>query len=147
MPVMAWWLWMALGLALLAGEMLTPGGFYVFFFGLAALVVGALGGLGAAGPVWFQWLLFSILSVASVLLLREPLRRRMGNGGEAAREVDSLVGEFAVVLDDLPPGAVGKAELRGTAWNARNADIRTLARGERSRVIRVEGLTLALKAA
>jgi membrane protein implicated in regulation of membrane protease activity len=143
---MAWWLWMALGLALLAGEMVTPGGFYVFFFGVAALLVGVLGGLGIAGPVWLQWLLFSILSVASVLVLREPLKRRMGSGGSADGEIDTLVGEQAVILDDMPPGAVGKAELRGATWNARNADIRPLARGDRGRVIRVEGLTLALKA-
>ena len=31
-----------------------------------------------------------------------------------------LVGDVAVLLDDLPPGAVGKAELRGTAWSVRH---------------------------
>ena len=30
---MEWWIWVVLGLALLLGEILTPGGFYLLFFG------------------------------------------------------------------------------------------------------------------
>jgi membrane protein implicated in regulation of membrane protease activity len=36
---------MVLGLALLGAEMTTPGGFYILFFGLSALLVGTLAGL------------------------------------------------------------------------------------------------------
>ena len=42
---MVWWSWMVLGLALLGAEMTTPGGFYILFFGLSALLVGTLAGL------------------------------------------------------------------------------------------------------
>ncbi len=49
-------------------------------------------------------------------------------------------------LEDLAPGAVGNAELRGTAWTARNVDARPLARGERSVVTQVDGLVLSLRA-
>ncbi len=38
---MIWWYWMLLGLVLLGAEMVTPGGFYILFFGLAALIVGS----------------------------------------------------------------------------------------------------------
>jgi membrane protein implicated in regulation of membrane protease activity len=51
----------------------------------------------------------------------------------------------ATPLEDLAPGAIGKAELRGTVWTARNADSRPLAKGERSRVLRVDGLMLLLR--
>jgi membrane protein implicated in regulation of membrane protease activity len=53
---MAWWLWLLGGIALLGVEVLTPGGFYVMFFGVGALVVGLLVGLQAGGPPWVQWL-------------------------------------------------------------------------------------------
>ena len=33
---MIWWLWVLLGILLLAIELLTPGGFYVIFFGIAS---------------------------------------------------------------------------------------------------------------
>ena len=42
-------------------------------------------------------------------------------------------------------GTVGKAELRGTSWNARNAAMRTLAAGERCRVVGIDGLQLLLE--
>ena len=38
----AWWLWIVLGVVLLAAEILTPGGFYIFFFGASAICVGVL---------------------------------------------------------------------------------------------------------
>ncbi len=137
---MTWWLWALLGLALLGLELATPGGFFWLFFAIGAMVVAALAWLGVDGVVT-EWLVFSVVSVVSLLSLRGPLRRRLGDQGPAAA-VDVLVGEVAVPLEDLAPGAVGKAELRGSAWTARNGDVRPLARGERTRVARVDGLTL-----
>ena len=64
---MEWWLWAALGLLLAVGEVLTPGGFFVIFFGLAGLVVALLTLVGLGGALWFQILLFSIFSVVSLL--------------------------------------------------------------------------------
>ena len=34
---MLWWYWIVLGLALVALELATPGGFFVIFFAVAAL--------------------------------------------------------------------------------------------------------------
>ena len=144
---MAWWLWVLLGFALIGCELLTPGGFFFLFFGLGAVTVGALVRFRVAGPVEVQWFLFSLVSLAFLIPLRGRLVRWMGAGeGAAAAAVDALVGQVAVLLDDLPPGQVGKAELRGAAWNARNADEQALRRGQRGRVTRVDGLTLWLQA-
>jgi membrane protein implicated in regulation of membrane protease activity len=143
--VMPWWLWVLLGFGLLAGEVLTPGGFFFLFFGLGGIVVGALVWLGLAQPAWLQWLLFSLISLVCLVPLRGRLVRRIG-GKDTGGQVDALVGEVAVLLDDLPPGEIGKAELRGTAWTARNTDQHALRRGQRGRVTRVDGLTLWLQA-
>ena len=59
--------------------------------------------------------------------------------------MDSLVGEEVVLLDDLAPGATGRAELRGSPWSARAASNAPLRAGQRCRVVRVEGLTLWLR--
>jgi membrane protein implicated in regulation of membrane protease activity len=139
-----WWVWVLIGLALLGVEVFTPGGFFVLFFGVGALAVGILVGLGAGGPPWAQWLIFSVVSVVSLLLFRNRLLTWFGHG-EPGRRLDTLEDEVATPLEDLAPGAVGKAELRGTSWTARNADERPLARGQRCRVSRVEGLTLHLR--
>lgn len=136
---------MLLGLALLGLEILTPGGFYVLFFGVGAIVVGVLAGLGLGGPPWAQWLLFSVVSIVSLALFRGRLLRRMSPTGPPT-SIDTLEGELAVLLEDIAPGAFGKAELRGTAWTARNADEVVLARGQRCRVSRVDGLTITVRA-
>ena len=143
---MAWWLWVVLGLGLLGCEVLTPGGFFFLFFGVGAIVVGALAWAGVAEPPWLQWCLFTVVSLVALVPLRGRLLRWMASGPDVAATVDTLVGQLALVLEDLPPGQLGKAELRGTAWNARNADQRALRRGERGKVTRVDGLTLWLQA-
>lgn len=142
---MVWWIWVLLGLGLLVAELVTPGGFYVLFFGIGALVVGVLVGLGIGGPDWTQWLLFSVVSVASLLLLRGRLLRRF-ESRDTLPPIDTLTDEIAVALEDLAPGAIGKAELRGSAWTARNVDDRPVVRGQRCRVSQVDGLTLKLRA-
>jgi len=140
---MAWWVWVLVGLGLLGFEVLTPGGFFMLFFGLAALVVGALAGSGLTRPIWLQWLLFSLLSVGSLLVFRRRLLAWLQS--PEARGVASLVGDVAVLLADLPPGTVGKAELRGATWSVRHDGSETLARGRRCRVDRVDGLTLHVR--
>jgi len=142
---MIWWLWLLAGIVLLAFEMLTPGGFFTIFFGVSALAVGVLARLGLAGPPWMQWVLFSVLSVASLLLFRKPLLAWMQRRQLKYPDVDSLVGQIAIVLDAIPANGIGKAELRGTSWNARSEDGGALQSGTRCKVRRVDGLTLWLK--
>ena len=99
---MLWWYWMLLGLGLLVGEMLIPGGLFALFFGLAALVIGVLVGVGIGGPSWVQWFLFSLLSIASLLLFRGPILARFTIGQQTTPRIDTLVGEIVVLRDDLP---------------------------------------------
>jgi membrane protein implicated in regulation of membrane protease activity len=136
---MEWWVWVLGGFALLAVELATPGGFFTVFFAAGALVVGGLLGMGLALPAWLQWLLFSVLSVGSLAAFR---RRLLGRLESTPDTVDSLVGETAVLLDDLARGDVGRAELRGTAWQARTDAPEALRKGQRVRVERVAGLVL-----
>lgn len=143
---MAWWVWMLLGAALLALEMLTPGTFFVLFFGVAALVVGALVGIGLTGEAWVQWLLFSVLSLVSLLAFRGRLLAYFSKSRSSTVGTESLLGEVATLLEDLEPGAVGKAELRGAAWSVRHREERPLPRGQRCRVEKVDGLTLWVRA-
>ena len=141
---MPWWLWILAGLALVVLETITPGGFFAIFFAIAALIIGALVRLGWAGPEWMQWLLFSALSVLGLLVFRRPLMRALKLGGPG-RVVDAIAGESAIVLEDVPAGGVGKAEMRGSAWSARSASGGPLEKGRRCQVERVDSLTLWLR--
>jgi len=103
---MPWWIWILGGLALLALELLTPGGFFIIFFGIGALVVGLLTGLGVIEAGWLEWLLFSAVSIVSLLVFRKPLLEWMKSREPQRGPVDSLVGETAVLTEDLPVGGV-----------------------------------------
>src|SRR5688572_3849923 len=138
---MAWWHWIVLGLLLVALEMAVAGGFYVIFFGIAAIIIGALHTLDLAGPLWFQFLLFSALSIGSLLFFRRPFMRWM-QLDRPGSDVDSMIGETAVPLEDIEAGAVGRAELRGTVWSARNRANAAVRRGQRCTVVAVDRLMI-----
>src|SRR5688500_18400603 len=97
---MAWWMWMVLGVVLAAIELATPGGFFVIFFGIAALIVGALDLLGLAGREWLQWLLFPLIALVALRLFRQPLIGRLA-GDNGADNVDTLIGTVAIARGDI----------------------------------------------
>lgn len=141
---MIWWYWLLLGLFLLATEMMTPGGFYILFFGLAALVVGGLASLDLVQAEITQWLLFTGIAIASLLVFRGPLLARLNATDVPHPDVDSIVGEIAIPTETLTAGAIGKVELRGTTWSARNTGPTPLNKGQRSKVTGMDGLTLQI---
>ena len=138
---MAWWLWLVLGLALTGLELVSPGGFYLIFFGLSALLLGTLQLLGLHSQVWVQWFLFTALSFVLLALFRNPVLKAFRPKDVA---VDQLVGQIAIPIEDIAAGSVGKAELRGTGWNARNGHHGPLHKGQRCRVQRIDELMLIL---
>ena len=139
---MDWWMWIAGGLALVVAELATPSGFFIIFFGLSALTVGLLTGLNVVTAMWAQWLAFTILSVAYIMLFRRRLESKVQI--PPASNVDSLIGVLAIVQERLLPGVVGRVEVRGSMWSARNTSSVTLDAGQRARVTAVDGLTLAV---
>ncbi len=139
---MPWWGWSLLGLVLLGGEVLTPGGFFLLFFGIGALVLGLAGLLGLSGPVWLQWLLFSVLSIVSLVLIRPRLMGRLQAAESEPR--DELVGEIVHVETAIEPGQQGRGELRGSSWTVENAGTVALVPGDRCAVRRVAGLVLSI---
>ncbi len=142
---MLWWHWLLLGVVLTALEAATAGGFYIIFFGIAAVVIALLVLFGVAGPLWFQLLLFSAVSIVSLLLFRNPIMRRL-NLTAGTTDLDTLAGESCTVLEPMSPGGSGRVEARGTSWSARNIGTTPLASGARCVVAQSERLTLLVKA-
>jgi membrane protein implicated in regulation of membrane protease activity len=139
---MAWWMWMVLGVLLLVVEMATPGGLFAVFFGVAAFVIAPIAASGASPTL--QWALYTLVSLALLVTLRSYLAQRLAARGSPP--VENLVGEQAVLIDELPAGGEGKAELRGAPWSARAASGIPLAKGQRCKVERVDGVVLYVTA-
>lgn len=137
------WMWMALGLALAAIELATPGGFFVIFFGISAIIVGLLQAVGLLPAAWAQWLAFSALALLALRLFRRPLLARVQP--RTRHVVDSLVGDVAVPSTSLEPAGRGRAEVRGSLWSVHNVGDRTIEAHERCRVVAVNGLELDIQ--
>ena len=138
-PRVEWWMWLAAGLVLLAIELATPSGFFVMFFGLGALSVGVLQGIGVLGSAMAQWFVFTALSLIYLLLLRGRVKVGVD---QAPANIDTLVGEVAVPRERILPGHIGRVDLRGVLWNARNDALLMIEPGQRCRVTAVDGLTV-----
>jgi inner membrane protein len=141
---MTWWAWLLFGFVLLAGELLTPGGFYLIFFGLAALLLGGLDAAGFELAAGTQWTLFTALSIVATLFFRKPLLAKLQARMPTGR-IDDLGDETATTIEAIAPGGIGKAELRGSTWSARNGSGEALAVGQRCRVVKIDGLLLTLE--
>jgi len=140
---MNWWIWALIGLALAVMELGSPS-FFMMFLAVGAFASMAMLLVWPASPLWGQLLVFSVFSVVSLLLFRKPVMRRF-NLDKPAPSREEIVNEIATPNEDILPGGIGKAELRGTVWTARNGGTATLAKGQTCKVERVEGLTLWLK--
>jgi membrane protein implicated in regulation of membrane protease activity len=139
---MAWWMWMILGLVLAIAEAQIPTNFFLLAFGVGGLIVGGLTGVGILATPWLEWLTFTLASIGALVGFQRALG---GRHTEPSRTVDDVRREIATILEDVPAGGIGRAELRGTTWTARGADGVALARGTRCRVDRIDGLTLWLR--
>jgi len=135
-------MWLSAGLVLLVIEVVTPSGFYVLFFGLGALTVGVLASIGLLDSALAQWLIFTVASLAYLLLFRGRLQNRMRQG---TTEVDTLLGEIAIPRERIAPGQLGRVDLRGTLWTARNDAPEAVEPDDRCRVVRVEGLIVGVQ--
>ena len=141
---MTWWLWVLLGLVLMVGEVLTPGGFYIVFFGCGAIVAGICKLLGL-NSLALEGLVFVVSSVALLMLFRNRLLARFKTTDKDL-PLDNLAQEIAVALEVIPSGAIGKVELRGTSWTAQNLGELPIEPKRRCKVERTEGLTLFVRA-
>lgn len=141
---MTWWTWLIIGLILAGAELLLPTGFFLFFFGIGGVAVAVLTYAELLSSFTSQGIAFIVISLACVALLRKPLLTKF-HFRNRARAVDSLIGETAKALEPIAPDALGRVELRGSSWPARNMGIESILPGVQCEVEKVEGLTLYVK--
>src|SRR5579872_805558 len=140
---MDWWIWTLIGFFFLALEFVTTT-MHSAFFAAGAFLVAILVAVHLDLPLWAQLLIFTLFSLITLLILRPLIVAKLNLS--KTKYVDTMVGEQAIAMDDIPVAAFGKAEMRGSTWSARNVGETALTRGQRCVVERIEGLVLHLKA-
>jgi membrane protein implicated in regulation of membrane protease activity len=137
-------MWMVAGFIMLATETLVPG-FFLFFFGIGAVFMGFFQLVFPGVPLWIELLIFLSVSTAWLAMFRGRLVAYIEKRNPP-KKVDSIEGETAVATEDIAPGQVGKAELRGASWNALNLGSAPVLKGQRCKVEKMDGLTLKIRA-
>jgi membrane protein implicated in regulation of membrane protease activity len=143
---MPWWAWIIVGAILLGSELaFIDAQFYLVFFGVAALVVGALGLGGIAIPEWSQWLVFAVLSIASLMFFRRKMYDLLRSHTETMQS--GPAGEMVTVPNELAAGASCRLEYRGSTWTAKNIGTHSIDADASARIVSVDGLTLHIRSA
>jgi membrane protein implicated in regulation of membrane protease activity len=138
------WNWLIFAVILMALELLAPGVF-LFWLGLAALLVGLLS--FAIHPNWqLQILMFAVFAIAAV-----PLWRRVARNATTAsksnpflnKRADALVGRLFTLEKPIIDGA-GTVRIDDTVWRVAGPDAPA---GSRVRIVKADGASLTVAAA
>ena len=138
------WNWLIFGFILMALELAAPGVF-LFWFGLAALLVGLVS--FALQPHWqAQLLMFAVFALAAV-----PVWRRLASSHSRSSQSNpflnmrtaALVGREFTLEKPIIDGS-GTVRIDDTIWRVAGPDAPA---GSRVKVIRVDGANLTVAAA
>ena len=138
------WNWLIFGFILMALELAAPGVF-LFWFGLAALLVGLVS--FAVHPQWqAQLLMFALFALAAV-----PVWRRLASSHSRSSQSNpflnkrtaALVGREFTLEKPIIDGS-GTVRIDDTIWRVAGPDAPA---GSRVKVIRVDGANLTVAAA
>lgn len=113
----AWIVWAIVAVLLAAGEVFTPG---LFFLGPVALAaVAATVAAAAGGAVWVQIVVFGVGSFAALGLLRPIARAHLTMPHAIRTGAAALEGTKAIVLQRVD-GRGGRVKIGGEEWSARS---------------------------
>lgn len=132
------YLWLALGLFLVAAEIIVPGMFLIFL-GLAALITGfAVWIFPISVPL--QIVLFAVLSFAAVFIGRNFIRANPVEEADPKmnKRGDRMAGETAVVVEAISDGS-GRVKHGDSEWLARGPDLDV---GAKVRILGSDGAVL-----
>jgi membrane protein implicated in regulation of membrane protease activity len=135
----AWLAWAIAAVLLAAGEIFTPG---LFFLGPIAVGAVVAAFVSLAGPaVWLQVLVFAGTAVASLALLRPIARAHLRMPPELRTGTAALQGARALVLQRVDQNG-GRVKIGGEEWSARAyMPDQVLEPGTEVEVVQIEGAT------
>lgn len=140
-------MWIAIGVVCLIGEVVLPS-FGLVFAGGAAFLTAAV---AAIYPGWeVQTAIFAVSVLGSLYFLRPlALKRFHKNSGQMLSRTEALIGQTGRVTERLiPTGETGRVVVNGQDWAARvadSSDIETVEIGAAVIVVGADGIVLHVK--
>lgn len=140
-------LWLAVGIIIMAMEIIVPG-FVIFWFGLGGVLTALCVYIGLLGSADAQWIFFFISSLFFLGLWFGFFRKKFSRGGADDSRDPTLVMLRGVCTKSIKPGIPGEVDLFDKymglkTWQAESAeDIRE---GTEVTVIEARGIKLVVK--
>lgn len=135
------WFWFGLAVLCTLIEVCTFG-LTTIWFALGALAMILLSFL----PIPFVWQILLFLGISTVLLIfTRPIAVKKLRVGRERTNVDSLVGEKALVIRDITEFERGLVKVHGVEWSAVTADGKPVAKDSTCIVEKIEGVTLIVR--
>jgi membrane protein implicated in regulation of membrane protease activity len=132
------WIWLVAAVVFAAGEMATPGSFFLLFFALGALVAAVLAFADVGLTV--EWIAFLAVSVSSLAALRPLIRRFDAAGEDRGVGAQRLVGQTGTVLREIPgAGELGLVRVDREEWRAESLDGSPIPPGAAVKVADIQG--------
>ena len=131
------WIWLIVGVILMALEFFIPGAILSFLGGGAVIVAGLLHYKIITG-VLQSFIFWFIISIALVLFLRSYVLKFMPSLKEkqVTNEEEFAKGSLVEVLEDVSPHSKGRIRFRDTTWEAHSDH--TFSKGDSAKIIRSE---------
>jgi membrane protein implicated in regulation of membrane protease activity len=138
------WNWLVFGLLLMGLELMLPGVF-LFWLGLAALLVGLLSFVIA--PSWqLQLLMFAVFAAAAVPVWRRVARSNSGVSNSNPflnKRAEAMIGRVFTLEKPIIDGA-GTVRIDDTIWRVAGPDTPA---GSRVRIVHADGASLTVAVA
>jgi membrane protein implicated in regulation of membrane protease activity len=135
------WNWLVFGLLLMGLELMLPGVF-LFWVGLAALLVGLLSFVIA--PHWqWQLLMFAVFAAAAVPIWRRVARSNSGVSSSNPflnKRSEAMIGRVFTLEKPIVDGA-GTVRVDDTIWRVAGPDAPA---GSRVRIVHADGASLTV---
>ena len=138
------WFWLILGLALLGLEVVVPG-MILMWFGIGALITGALLAFFPDMSLATQLISFAVLSVASLVAWRKSKWREeqiQSDKPELNQRLQSLIGKEFILTEAIHNGR-GTIRVGDTPWIVEGND---LPAGTKVQVSQLDGMILKVEA-
>jgi len=97
--------------------------------------------------VWVQVVVFFVVSIASIVLFHSFFKKKLANSKKKATNTDILMGEKAVVVEDIDNlTSVGCVKINGQLWSARaETEGEKISVGEVVEIVAVKGVKLVCR--
>lgn len=136
------YLWLSVGILLLAGEMALPG-VYLMWLGGAAVVTGVVSFAAPDAGFEIQSVVFAVLATVSIYLGNRFFYGASGepDDNQATQGAHRLIGAQVEVLEDIVHGR-GAVRVADGRWIANGPDLKA---GSFARVTGVDGVVLVVE--